>query len=106
MDLDQDLHRRANRLTHRANPLHGQVFLRATDMRPPRVGERVEFEGSEAPGDHLTCALRVLLGRPRLLGPAVGVDANAGATRPAEQVVHGLAARLTGDVPHCLLERA
>src|SRR5690349_18369692 len=100
MHFHQDLDLRSNSFAHRAHALYRQLLRGAADMRAPRIGERIELERREAASDHFGRTARVLVGLPRTLRPTVGVHAYAVAAGSAQQVVHGLAARLAYDVPH------
>ena len=103
VNLDQHVDPVADRLAHHAHPLDRQLLLLARDPAAPATRHRVELQRREPALDDRLRARRQLLQRvhPR---PAVGVDSQPIAQRPAEQLVHRHARPLAGQVPERLLD--
>jgi len=88
--------------THR---IERSLFVLGGDERSPWTGERVEFGGGKAHRLDLLTALDPLLDR-RTPGPAIGVDPDPLARRPAQEVVDRQPGPLADDVPGGDLDRA
>src|SRR5207245_7308658 len=76
------------------------------DVGAPGPGKRVDLDRGEAARDRFLRHRRFRRRRRGAGIPAVRVDADPLATRPAEQAHHGHAQALTGQVPERLLEPA
>ena len=104
--LDEDVHIGADRLADGAHVLHGGVLHFLADVGAPASGDGVELERGEACLYDLGSALGERFGRGVAAGPAVGIDANLVAAGAADELVHGRAVSLAGDVPHGVLQAA
>ena len=98
MSLDQQVHGVPNRFAHRADDVEGEVEL-ARGQRAPVVAEGIELERRVAALDDRLRLLGEALRCTRPAIPAIGVSAELLVTASAPQVVNGLAARLSNDVP-------
>src|SRR5262249_43003375 len=106
MNLDEQIDLRAHRVPHGANRLHHLLLGLAGDVRAPRPGKRIELERGEAARHRLLRLRRVGVRRLRARVPAVRVDADALAARPAQEAHHRHAEPLAGEIPERLLEPA
>src|SRR5262245_16108189 len=106
MDLDEQIDLRAHRVAHGTYGLDHLLLGLAGDVRTPRAGEWIELERVEAASHRLLRLRCVGLGRLRARIPAVGVDADTLATRPAQQAHHRHAEPFAGEIPQRLLEPA
>ncbi len=103
--FDEEIDPGTDGFAHRGHRGHRLLLRLERDMGTPRPGERVELEGGEAAAHRLPRPLRVIRGGPVAV-PAVGIDADALAARPAQELVHGDSMALARDVPQRLLETA
>jgi len=104
--LDEQIDPGADGLAHGGHRRHRLLLVLAGEMRPPGAGKGIELEGAEAAGHRLARERGIVGRRLALAVPAVGVDADALAARPAQQRVHGHAVALPRDIPQRLLEAA
>ena len=106
VDLHQQVHVGTHGLAHGLHAIHGVVLLRGGDVVAPVALEGIPLHGGEALGLHGQRPLHRLVDALGAAPPAVGVQADLLAAGAAQQVVHRLAADLTGDVPHGDLDGA
>src|SRR5689334_15309294 len=106
MHLDEDFNGWTHRLAHSAQSSDGNVLFGAPDVSAPWIRKRIKLHRRKAALHHARCRARVVLRSRSAIRPAIGVNANTVAARTAQEVVHGLAADLSGDVPQRLFQRA
>ena len=98
MYFDQDVHIRADCITHCSHSLDCGLLLVTIDKGPPWTWKRVEFQRCKALGNYGPGAFGQLF-RGLRVAPTVGIHAQPPTDSPAQQVVHWLIGGLAYDVP-------